>query len=418
MFDPRQATMAAWRGQNFSPATALAAYWALPASPRYRQLVTFWFGVFCAGFCVLPGQLVQRGLFYAFVPLTLPAVVASFRRVWAAPLARVLAAFLLYSSVSALWSGQWLTVGDEARKALWLGYFLVLCCAIGEPGPATWRRIMRGVLVFAALFAVYSIAEFRWSCAECTRFVGFGARANANYTAMVAGAIGLLGLAAVLGEPGRLRVLTLAWQLPMLALLIATGGRAALLAYLSGAVLSVGLLALRGGVRRVARPLAAIATCLGVVGVCVVWWGGNWLHSELGRGDTFRLQIWSANFARVLERPWFGHGSTADDDFAVNGVVVAHHAHDMFLAQAFYGGLPGFALWLGVFVLATGVAANVWRVTGDIMPAVALFFLLAVGLVDIGYVVVDVQAIWLYVWVVLGIVLSYDVARRRAKASA
>jgi hypothetical protein len=66
-----------------------------------------------------------------------------------------------------------------------------------------------------------------------------------------------------------------------------------------------------------------------------------------------------------------------------------------------------------VFVLAARVALRAWRDGGEVMPLVGLWFLFAVGMVDIGPVVVDIQAIWLYVWVALGIVLSSDVARQR-----
>jgi O-antigen ligase len=404
----------AFRGRDLS----FSAYWALPASSRYRQLVTLWFGVFCGGFCVWPGEPVQRALFYVFVPLTLPAGVATVRRIWVAPLTWALAAFLAYSAVSALWSDNWLSAGDALRKSLWLGYFLVLCCAVGEGGPEAWWRVMRGVTLFAAAFAVYSIVEFRLTCPGCARLIGFGARANANYTAMVAGTIGLLGLGAEFSRTGRRGAAVIVGQMPICGLLLMTGGRAALLGYTASLLLGAALVATRGGWARAARVVPALCVALAAVAAGVAWLGGGWLREEIGRGDTYRLQIWAGNLARVRQRPWFGHGSTAPDDFAIGGSVVGHHAHNLFLAQAFYGGVVGLALWLAVFGLAIAGVTRVWRATGDVMPAVALGFLLAVGMVDIGYVVVDVQAIWLYVWVVLGIALSYDVARRRAAASA
>lgn len=418
MTEPRPANAVAWRGGGFSLAAATAAYWSLPGAARYRRCVELWFAVFCAGFCVLPGEPVQRALFYGFVPLTLPLVAATIRRLGASPLAWAMAAFLAYAATSALWSGHWLTAGDAFRKAAWTGYLLVLCCAIGGDGAAAWRRIFRAVQVFAALFALFAVFVFLRDCADCTRLVGFGAHANANYTASVTGALALLGLVAVLTEPGRIRFGWLAWQGPSVLLLVATGGRAALLAYLGGVVLSVALLAVRHGFRRAAGAIAAALAATGVAGLAALWFAGPWLHAEIGRGDTFRLRIWSGNVALFLQRPWFGHGSTFDDRFMIDGVVVGYHAHNLFLAQAFYGGVPGLLLWLAVFALAIGAVVRVWRASGDFLPAIPLFFLLGVGMVDIGYVLVDVQAIWLYVWVVLGIVLSYDVAGRRRATSA
>jgi O-antigen ligase len=98
----------------------------------------------------------------------------------------------------------------------------------------------------------------------------------------------------------------------------------------------------------------------------------------------------------------------------VGGHVVGYHAHNLFLAQAFYGGAVGALLWLAVFVLSFRAAAGTWRASGDFLPLLGLSFLFIVGMVDIGPVIVDVQAIWLYVWIVLGVVLSYDTAARGA----
>jgi O-antigen ligase len=227
----------------------------------------------------------------------------------------------------------------------------------------------------------------------------------------------VLGLASVLSEPRRRWRWLLLCQGPLLALLFATGGRAALLGYAATLLFGVTLRTVRAGFVR--AGLAIAGTLGGIVAVVlgVGWLAGDWAAAELGRGDTFRLEIWASNYARVMQRPWFGHGSTALDQFTINGTVVGYHAHNLFLAQAFYGGAIGLALWLAVFALAARAALLAWRASGDILPASGLCFLLMVGMVDIGYVVVDVQAIWCYVWLVLGIALSYDVAARARYAA-
>jgi O-antigen ligase len=404
-----------------SAAAWLAAQWPvylnLPNSARYREALAVWLGVFIAGFFVLPAEWPQRLLFYGGIPLTLPAAVAAARIMWISPLARVLAVFLGYSAISAVWSDNWLTVGDQTRKAACIAYFLTVCCAVGQGGPARWRWLLRGVSVFAAVAAVALAAGFLSDCTGCDRFTGYGRFANANYTASVTGSVALMALASVLSTPGRLRWNLLACQIPIVFLLLLTGSRAALLAYLGGAVLAGVLLGLRQPARA-RQTVLAILACLAMVAAAAAFQGPDWIVAEFGRGDTFRLQIWATNLERVAERPWFGHGSTAQDRFAIGDQVLGYHAHNLFLAQAFYGGIPGALLMLAVFVLAARAAMRAWWQSGDVLPSVILFFLFAVGMVDMGPVIVGIEAIWLYVWVTLGIVLSYDVLRRgRASAT-
>jgi O-antigen ligase len=397
----------------------LSRFWALPRSDQYRRIVTLWFGVFCAGFAVFPGEWQQRWLFYLGIPLCLPAVVYTARQFARGALVWAIAAFLLYSGVSALWSGQWLTVGDEMRRVFWLGYFLLTCRAIGDFGLPYLRRALQAVLVFAALVAAYEVAEFFLTCADCGRLVGLGAHANSNVTAMIAGTMGLLGLGAAFASPGGPSLALLACQAPICALLIATGSRAALLAYLGGSLMSAVLVWRRSHQRHARRALATVLGCIGVAAVAVAALGRGWLHSEIARGDTLRLQIWSENLHRVAQRPWFGHGATTRDwMWSQSGELIGLHAHNLFLAQAYYGGAVGCALWAAVFAFALRLGWRVLQERGDFLPLVPLAFLLVVGDVDIGPVVNDVQPVWLYVWVVLGIALAYDVdLRRRAITS-
>jgi O-antigen ligase len=397
-----------------------------PRSSAFQTASTLWFAAFCAGFSLLPGEASQRLLFYGFVPFALPAVALAAGRVWRSPLAWAIAAFLVYMAASALWSVHWLSVGDAARKSFWIGFFLVLCAL--RP-PDTWRPVVLATLLFAAGVAIWSMADFLPTCSEGVRFTGYGQHANSNYTAMVAGMVGLLGLSATLSARGGPSVVLLAAQAPVSGLLAVTGSRAALYSYLAGLGLSVLLVILPGTFRGVGRVVAMLAVCL-AVGLftvqdrCVVHQPGaaqeggmGWLTAQLARGDKFRILIWTENLHRVAQRPVFGYGVTTPDEVFLDGERVGTHAHDMFLAQAFYGGVTGLLLWAGVLVLALRVAWKRWRAGGDTTLVAALLFLFLVGLVDVGPVLVDVQAIWFYVWLPLGIALSCDLADRNPRRS-
>jgi O-antigen ligase len=397
----------------------VSRFWALPRADAYRRMVAVWFGIFCAGFAVLPADWEQRWLFYIGIPLCLPAVADASRRLARGALFWTTVAFLAYSGVSALWSDHWLTVGDELRRSFWIGYFLLICCAIGADSIPLLRRVLQGVVLFAASVAVYAVSDFFLHCGDCGRFAGIGGHGNSNVTASITGAIALLGLAAGFSGAVPPSPVLLACQAPLCALLIATGSRAALLSYFGGSLLSAVLLLRRSHTRHAVRAIATLSGCIAVGIVAVAALGRGWLRTEIARGDTLRIQIWSENLQRILQRPWFGHGATAPD-FVVqdNGAIIGQHAHNLFLAQAFYGGAVGCALWVAVFALALRVSWRAFRSRGELLPLVPLAFLLVVGDVDIGQVVTDVQPVWLYVWVVLGIALAYDTdLRRRAITS-
>jgi O-antigen ligase len=392
----------------------VTAQWiAFSGTASYQRILDIWCGLFCAGLFGLPAGWQQAVLFYAGVPLSLPAVLAVAQPMLASPMARVLGVFLAYSALSCLWSDRWLTVGDQTRRALCIWYFLAVCCAIGQDGAERWHRLLRGLQIFAAAAAIMLVVDYRWHCGNCERLVGFGGRANANYTAHAAGVVALLGLTSLRSAAWRATLTVFACQVPIVLLLVLTGSRAALLGYLSAVTLCVILTMLRSRTIRVATVvLPASVAGLALAGGIALQ-GQAWLAAAIERGDTHRLQIWATNLARIAERPWFGHGGTSADTFVIDGVVLGYHAHNLFLAQAFYGGIVGMLLWLSVFVLAALAAVRTWRRDGDVLPAVCLWFLFAVGMIDIGPVVVEFQAIWLYVWVILGIVLSYDLRQRR-----
>ena len=374
--------------------------------------------MFCAGFSLLPGEWEQRWLFYIGIPIALPAVVDAWRRLAGGLLFWTLAGFLGYSAISAGWSGNWLSIGAELRRTFWIGYFLLICCAIGEANLVLLRRVLLGVLLFAAAVAVYAVADFFLGCSDCGRFTGFGAHANSNYTAMVTATIALLGLTAAFSGESEPSLALLAAQAPLCALLIVTGSRAALLGYIGASLLCMALVVCRSGRRHAARAVGAVLGCIGVAVIALAGLGRHWLHNEIARGDSLRLHIWAQNLGRIGQHPWFGHGATAKDLVPLVDGEVGVHAHNVFLAQAFYGGVVGCALWLAVMALALRVGVRVLRTRGEVLPLLPVVFLLVVGTVDIGPLVVDVQAEWLYVWVVLGIVLAYDTdLRRRATTS-
>lgn len=402
-----------WPRARIRISFALTAIWRLAESDLYKKFVTVWFGLFCAAFSLLPAEWEQRWIFYLGIPIWLPAVRHGWQSLARGTLVWAVAVFLALTGLSALWSDHWLTVGDEMRRAFWIGYFLLVCCAIGDYGLAYMRGVLGVAALAASVVSTYELARFLTACDGCARFVGLGPNAIATWTAMITGSLALIGMSIALPRPGPLAWAILAGQLPMSALMIATGGRAAFVVYVGTALLGV-LLAARHGGRKLAVPAVVtvtlvIALSLGVVGFL----GEQWLNTQIARGDSLRFRLWAENLQRIAQRPWYGHGATAHDLVYLNGHEVGNHAHNMLMAQTYYLGIPGGALWLVILLLCLRVGWRAFRENGDLLPVLPLVFLLGVGCVDIGSVVVDVHPEWLFVWVVIGIALAYDTDRRR-----
>ena len=367
---------------------------------------------------VLPAEAAQRWLFYIGIPICLPAVLHAWRHLARGPLVWSIAAFLGYSAISALWSDNWMTIGDELRRAFWIGYFLLTCRAIGDFGLPRLRGALRAVLVFAAVMALFEAADFVFACHDCSRLTGLGDHAKSTWTGMITGAIALLGLSATLYGPGVPPLGLLLCQAPLCAQLIATGSRGAVLGYIASSLFGVALARRWSGPHQTRRALATVLGCLGLAAASVAVLGRGWLRSEIARGDSFRFQLWSVNLHRIAHRPWFGHGATTRDLVATADGSIITHAHNLFLAQTFYGGVVGCALWVAVLVFALRTGWLTLRSSGELVPLLPLAFLLVICEFDIGPVIVDVQPEWLFVWVVLGVALAYDVdLRRRAITS-
>jgi O-antigen ligase len=181
-----------------------------------------------------------------------------------------------------------------------------------------------------------------------------------------------------------------------------------LFSFIVALLLSAVLTFRRSGDRRAWLAIGTAGGCILVMAAAVGVLGRGWLSDQLDRGDSMRFQLWSENLERIAQRPWFGHGATALDRMPLRDGEIGTHAHNLFLSQAYYGGAVGLGLWVAVVVLAVRVGVIALRARGELLPLVPVIYLLLIGTVDIGSVVVDVQPEWLFVWVVLGIALAYD----------
>ena len=132
----------------------------------------------------------------------------------------------------------------------------------------------------------------------------------------------------------------------------------------------------------------------------------TWIETLFPRGDSFRLEIWGAEWQRLIENgPWFGLGVLVPDDVVLQGEVFVH-PHSLYLASALQGGLVGLLLLLGV-LFYTGL--NLYRARRQDGAPLGLA-LLATGmtayLLD-GWELIDkVSVSWLLLWTPVAIAVG------------
>lgn len=377
-----------------------------PQQPWYPACEWVWFTVFLTGFYIVPNEPMQRVLFYAAIPLTAPAV-WRIRHVFFASLPGcLLTAFLAWSTLSVLWSPPHHNIFDFGRKALCIFYFALQCTAFGWANPKKWRTLLLQQQIIAGVIALGLAVWFLLSTTDTARFVGLGEHANSNYTAGILGAVALAGIAAIFdSQQPRAKILFLC-QIPLLYLLVLTGSRAALCSYLSGVILCVALQTFR--LRHKARHTwAALLGILAVLATLLASRGTQWLSNEIARGDTYRLLIWRTNWHYICQHPWFGYGAATVEHITANGAVIGLHAHNIFLAQWFYSGILGVSLWTGIVLTLGYKAWRVWQLEGQLLPLACMWFLFVLTSTDMGWLIVEPQALWFYCWLIVGIILSY-----------
>jgi O-antigen ligase len=154
--------------------------------------------------------------------------------------------------------------------------------------------------------------------------------------------------------------------------------------------------------------LAVGGTAAVIVGtMALLYDGGDYLQQLLGRGMSYRMDIW----AGYLEYPpaswWVGFGAgtppevlpAAEAHWIPNGVPVTH-AHNLFLGTLAETGIVGLAFLLVMIgLVVTGIAKRVVGAEEKVrlLGLLGLVFLLT--LTGSHTVVSSIKAVWLFLWI-------------------
>ena len=258
------------------------------------------------------------------------------------------AALLAYLVLTSLWSEEPNTA-DALRmciRALVLGCF-VLAFADSIARGAAHDQIGRWFALGGGLVAAAAIGHFLLDPPPEGRLQGLGRVHNSVTAAQAFSVVTLVALDAAWRTPSsRWRLLAGASALVATLAVLLSGSRAAWAALpLGAAVLLLARTATSPG--RFLGFLAATAAVLGFV-VAVLVTGDLTRDYVLPRGDSFRFAIWESVVADVVRHGlWFGRGILTSDDTLL-GDLTFRHAHSMYLAVLFHGGIVGSVLFAAV----------------------------------------------------------------------
>jgi O-antigen ligase len=163
------------------------------------------------------------------------------------------------------------------------------------------------------------------------------------------------------------------------------------------------------------RRVAAAVLFLSVV-VAIMLASFGW-DELVKRSTSFRPEIWGELINRTLKTNWLlGHGIIADSSVAhssyEHGTFSFHHAHSMYVATLFYGGVIGLSGFLG-FLVYLGLRLH--QADGDEkrgLATMALIYAVVVMFFDGDRFLAKVDYFWIVFWLPVAITLIVDREKR------
>ena len=117
----------------------------------------------------------------------------------------------------------------------------------------------------------------------------------------------------------------------------------------------------------------------------------------LPRGDSFRLQIWSAALEQVQGNWFAGLGILTQDDLEIGGLVF-HHPHSMYLSLLYQGGIVALGLYVGLIGWTLVTLIRNYEYADAKLALSILALALTAHLLD-GHELVDkVGSSWFLIW--------------------
>ncbi len=379
---------------------------------REKNIVQFAFILFLSSYFFAYHEKIYKYAFYFFV---IPSFILSFDKKIIAILKnswvfRLCIVWLGYLSITLIWTAdvRIRDVDDVLRGYVLLTLFFAVMIHLAHRDTGSPRRLFVWLAATAALTGVVSIAQF-YSVHEFPgpRLVSFGVLNNPVTAANCYSIVALITLYGLMGRDAsrQQRWIYAAILAVLLIFVLLTASRGAMLALMVAAL--VGAAASRRW--RLAFGLVTICLAFAAFGIM----GPLGEYDLLARGSSYRLEIWSAIWGRITDGFWLGNGIGADETVVMADGLVVRHAHQLFLGNHFYGGVPATVLLLSVLAAAARVAYRRIRIEGDALCATLLTFVVVAGSFDFGEFLRSTNLIWFYFWFPVALIAGQEVAGER-----
>ena len=318
-----------------------------------------------------------------------------------------LLALLLYFAASVGWSQAASARGAFSicsRSVLMLAFMVALSTSMDRV-PQTMRWLPRALAITAAIAAAAAIVDLQLHPTWDGRLAGLGQLRSSVMAGMAFNAGLVCAVSVLLTGATAWRATGAVCAALTAAAVYATGSRSA---YLGGAigVWTLLLWARRGsGAVNALVWFAGPALCAGAVAVVLTLEAG-WTEVLFPRGDSFRIEIWAAEWRRLAAQGlWFGLGVLVPDDVVLQGQAFLH-PHSLYLASALQGGLVGLLLLLGVLLAAGFNLYHARRLEEARLGLALLAAGMSAYLLD-GWELIDkVSVSWLVLWVPVSIAVG------------
>lgn len=298
-------------------------------------------------------------------------------------------AYAGWSCITSLWGGaagyfilQWLILATWLCGSAW----------VLQKKSLDWDKFLHWFLLIGAATATLCIAVFYWSHPLSTRLEGVTLARAPTLVGQVFGVVVLVGVLLSWRTTCFKCALGLSLAtIPALAALGLSQSRGPLLSL--ALVLLVGLAWLRPG-----RKILLTQLCAALLTLLVIMYFFPLDQALLGRGASFRDQIWSDVIAKMLTQPGLfllGTGMNSTTDI-VTSIGSYHHAHNAWLDILYRTGVIG----LGLGLIHLGLLLWSARKYQQLAP-LTLWLVYGCGclFVDSRSLFWEIDAKWLLYWI-------------------
>lgn len=363
----------------------------------------------CAMF-FLPGRSGLHKLYYGL--FSIPTLIALCMRpseikgLLREPIFLAILLFCTWALISLAWSPPVDSVAGEFKTPLHLLMLFAGCSLL-----LSYRRdILQPLFFCAAMVAlvasIFNLYTFSQINEPEFRMIGGGAFDNPLLSSHLFGFFLVYWLWLSM-TCQRLRVLYL--SIPAMAIMfaavIATGSRTPLVAL----TLAAAWISFICWNRRSLLLLAAML----IAGTAVLL-----LFSQMiiGRGNSYRFEIWTLVLSYIAAHPWIGHGYNAELVVDVGLGYPLGEPHNFALGVLYYVGIIGLLPWL--FMQVWGLFKS-WKLRNNplfILASTWLVFGIGAGLTEGGGIISRPKEHWFLLWIPLALIAALCISQRARRS--